>query len=99
MVLAPAGFVLRGADAGHHPPLRNWHSNDGRGLNDEHSRALSAALIEAIGDGAVESVIAGREAYLAELPADSFERWNVLDLATIREFAAFLADCGGFEIW
>ena len=76
-----------------------WHSNDGRGLNDEHSRALSAALIEAIGDGAVESVIAGREAYLAELPADSFERWYVLDLATIREFAAFLADCGGFEIW
>ena len=76
-----------------------WHSNDGRGLNDEHSRALSSAMIEAIGDGLVERAIAAREAFLAELPAESFERWYELDLAMVREFAAFLADCGGFEIW
>ena len=76
-----------------------WHSNDGRGLNDEHSRALSAALIGAIGDGVVEGAIAAHEAFLAELPENAMERWYGFDLATAREFAAFLADCGGFEIW
>jgi len=108
------------------------HTNDGEGLNEWHSRKLSARLNKLVENGEAQAYIAIRDAELAALPnkvcnickgtgrrleapnvgpgnvpcngcketgsVDDFRKHYKLDLETIKEFAAFLWACGGFEI-
>lgn len=49
----------------------NWHSNDGDGLDAEASRNLARTLKQALDAGAIAVLIAGRNAALDALPAES----------------------------
>lgn len=117
------------------------HSNDGDGLNDEHSKELAVVLKQKVESGETESYVQIRQAELDALPNEvcklcsgsgkrdwsdpqlapeyakgksgkfecnschgagsnrPSEAWYHLSTETVEEFAQFLQDCGGFEIW
>ena len=77
---------------------RRWHTNDGDGLDAADSHALAVALENALKDGRIAAYLWDREEHLASLPEDAHERLFSLSIEDVREFAAFLSACGGFEI-
>ena len=91
-------------------PCKDWHTNDGYGLNAKQALRLAQRLDEFIRDGSAAQYIARRDAELAALPENTCSRcqgtgkarpvmaYYRLDLDDVTEFAAFLKTCGGFEI-
>ena len=70
-----------------------WFSNDGDGLNDEQSVALADAIDEHLASGQFDRLMTR---LMADLPEGSHPPLEAEDL---REFSAFLRDCGGFKIY
>jgi hypothetical protein len=66
-----------------------WNSNDGDGLDAEHSAALAAKVRQELSNE-VSPGMAYRS-HSGSVHAFEFER--------IEEFSRFLESCGGFEIW
>jgi hypothetical protein len=64
---------------------KRWQSNGGDGLNARDSATLALILIAAIDDGTVAEIVTNRAA-------------EFLTVDDVKEFADFLAACGGFKI-
>ena len=91
-------------------PCRNWHTNDGYGLNAKQALELAQRLGELVADGTASNYIAMRDAQLASLPDVTCPRCDgtgkhrplsalyTLDLEDVKDFLAFLKTCGGFRI-
>lgn len=79
-----------------------WFSNDGDGLNDEQSVALADAIDAHLASGEFERVHAlvseAMEGYGGEYAPWKGSGRFPLRAEDMREFSAFLRDCGGFEI-
>jgi hypothetical protein len=90
---------------------RHWYSNDGDGLDAAASRALAEALKAEIESGRCADI--ERQAEAARIDDGSGMPCLVCDgcgfhrpsfttpfsVENVRDFAAFLRDCGGFAIW
>lgn len=83
-----------------------WFSNDGDGLNDEQSVALADAIDAHLASGEFErlhAMVSASEAM--EEYGGEYAPWKgkgtgfPLRAEDLREFSAFLRDCGGFKIW
>jgi hypothetical protein len=76
-------------------PPKEWHYNEGGGLDGEHSILLAKRLRELIADGTVSRLVHEYRDYV-----DYLGRVGLgLDQADVVEFATFLESCGGFKIW
>jgi hypothetical protein len=71
-----------------------WQSNDGDGLDAEGAELLSEKLLESVEDGTANSYI---KAYNKQYEGEELKYPLTVD--NIENFAAFLKDSGGFEIW
>jgi hypothetical protein len=72
-----------------------WESNDGDGLNAEDSAELGRRLLSDVASGQVTAYAAMRDDDLPHEGPISYP----FDQDNIKQFAAFLVDCGGFEIY
>lgn len=82
---------------GNHPEL--WFSNDGYGLDADGSKALGEALMRAVDSGETEAYRLRFMAEQADSSQDDYNNLYSFDTENVKEFAEFLKDCGGFQIW
>ena len=94
---ALAGMTLDLAPASITNKCRSWLTNDGDGLDDENARRLAEYLQSMIDNGTVA-------AYVTTPPVDLVDPFNLAAddvqcrVDFLRDWVAFLRDCGGFEI-
>lgn len=83
-----------------HPEIaahcESWHTNDGDGLNAEHSKSLAEKLRQDIISGRVSNYKKAK--YSHEFHSDKVETWYQFSEENVKEFADFLEHCGGFQI-
>jgi hypothetical protein len=87
------------------PPCKYWGTNDGDGLDGQHSELLAQRLEEALADGSIDAYVADRLVSTESKPGNILvitlelrsDYRRTKDIVPI--FIHFLRMCGGFRIW